>query len=83
MSTYTREEIQSKIVAIIAEKLQIESALVVGTATLQDLGADSLDIVEIVMQIEDRIGVAINDVDAEKLHTVDDVISYVYGLRRT
>ncbi|MNP28541.1 Acyl carrier protein [compost metagenome] len=42
-----------------------------------DLGADSLDIVEIVMEIEDEFGVEISDADAEKIETVGDIVRYI------
>ena len=70
-----------KIVAIIVEKLDIDSSLVQMNATLQDLGADSLDMVEIIMKIEEEFNIEINDEAAEKLHNVHDVISYVHELR--
>jgi len=78
---FSREDTFDKVAAIIAAKLNIEKSRVTGSATLQDLGADSLDIVEIIMKMEEQLGVAINDADAEKLHTVDDVVSYVQKLR--
>lgn len=77
----TREDTFDKVATIIASKLKIEKNRVVGSATLQDLGADSLDIVDIIMQLEEQLNVAISDADAEKLHTVDDVVSYVQNLQ--
>jgi len=82
MTEFNREDTYQKIVAIIAKKLQIDPSQTSGHATLQDLGADSLDIVEIVMHIEEQLGVTINDADAQQLHTVDDVVTYVHGLRK-
>jgi acyl carrier protein len=82
MSAFNREDTHQKIVTIIAKKLQIDPSQVQHHATLQDLGADSLDIVEIVILIEEQLGVAINDADAQQLHTVDDVVTYVDGLRK-
>lgn len=81
MTTFTREDTFDKVAAIVAAKLNIDKSRVIGSATLQDLGADSLDIVEIIMKIEEQLGVTINDADAEKLHTVDEVVSYVHNLR--
>ena len=72
---------QDKIIAIIAEKLNMPAASIQTTATLQDLGADSLDMVEIIMKIEEEFGVEINDERAENLHNVQDVIDYVHTLR--
>lgn len=81
MTTFTREDTFDKVAAIVAAKLNIDKSRVTGSVTLQDLGADSLDIVEIIMKIEEQLGVTINDADAEKLHTVDEVVSYVHNLR--
>jgi acyl carrier protein len=44
---------------------------------MQDLGADSLDMVEIVMKIEEEFNIQVNDADAEKLHTMRDVVEYI------
>ncbi len=82
MTVFNREDTQQKVTAIIAKKLKIPVSQVQPQATLQDLGADSLDSVEMVMLIEEQLGVTINDADAEKLHTVDDVVNYVHGLRK-
>lgn len=74
-------ETASKITSIIAEKLHVDAATVNPQSTLQDLGADSLDMVDIIMKIEEEFGIEINDEDAEGLHNVQDVINYVYALR--
>ena len=70
-------ETASKIVSIIAEKLHIDVNAVNPQSTLQDLGADSLDMVDIVMKVEEEFGIEINDEDAEKLQTVGDVVKYI------
>lgn len=70
-----------KIVAIIVEKLDIDPSLVQMSSTLPDLGADSLDLVEIIMKIEEEFGVEINDEVVEKLQNVQDLVNYVHGLR--
>ncbi len=74
-------ETAQKIKSIIAEKLHVDVASINPQATLQDLGADSLDMVDIVMKVEEEFGIEINDEDAEKLHTVQDFINYVHDLR--
>jgi acyl carrier protein len=74
-------ETAQKISSIIAEKIRIEVSSVKPESTLQDLGADSLDMVDIVMKVEEEFGIEINDEDAEKLHTVQDFINYVHDLR--
>ena len=74
-------ETARKVTSIIAEKLHIDAATINPQSTLQDLGADSLDMVDIVMKVEEEFGIEINDEDAEKLHTVQDFINYVHDLR--
>lgn len=70
-----------KVVAVIVEKLDIDPSVVQMNSTLQDLGADSLDMVEIIMKIEEEFNIEINDEAAEKLHNIQDVINYVHELR--
>ena len=74
-------ETASKIISIIAEKLHLDVATINPQSTLQDLGADSLDMVDIIMKIEEEFGIEINDEAAEGLHNVQDVINYVHALR--
>ncbi len=71
-----------KIVNIIVEQLDVNVSAVQMTSTLPDLGADSLDLVEIIMKIEEEFGVEINDEVVEKLKNVQDLINYVHGLRK-
>jgi len=70
-----------KIIEIIVAKLDIDPSLVQMNSTLQDLGADSLDLVEIVMKIEEEFGIEVNDEVVEKLEDVQGLINYVHGLR--
>ncbi|MCE9623937.1 MAG: acyl carrier protein, partial [Deltaproteobacteria bacterium] len=67
-----------KIKQIIAEQLGLnEDEILDGASLLDDLGADSLDIVELVMAMEEEFEMEIPDEDAEKIVTVKDVIDYV------
>jgi len=75
------KETADKIIALIAEKLHIDAATINAQSTLQDLGADSLDMVDIIMKVEEEFGIEINDEEAEKMHNVQDVINYVHELR--
>ena len=70
-----------KVMTIIAEKLHKEKHDVTFESTLQDLGADSLDMVEIIMKLEEDLSIEINDEKAEQLITVGDVIAYVHQLK--
>ena len=71
-------EIQEKVVKIIVDKLGVKESEVTPEATFTgDLGADSLDTVELVMEFEKAFGVQVEDEAAEKFQTVGDVISYI------
>ena len=71
-------EIESKVVAIIVDKLGVDEADVKPDASFtNDLGADSLDTVELIMEFEKEFGVNIPDDQAEKIATVGDAISYI------
>ena len=71
-------EIQEKVVKIIVDKLGVKESEVTPDATFTgDLGADSLDTVELVMEFEKAFGVQVADEDAEKFQTVGDVITYI------
>ncbi len=73
-----REEIISQVKQIISEKLGVALSEVTETASfVDDLGADSLDIVELVMELEGKFGLEIPDEDAEKIKTVKDAIEYI------
>ena len=71
-------EIESKVKAIIVDKLGVDEAEVVPTASFtNDLGADSLDTVELIMEFEKEFNITIPDDQAEKIATVGDAIAYV------
>jgi acyl carrier protein len=71
-------DIQEKVIAIICEQLDVEAETVVPEASfVDDLGADSLDQVELIMAMEEEFDVSIPDEDAEKIITVKDAIDYI------
>ncbi len=71
-------DISSKVKAIIVDKLGVEEKEVTPTASFtNDLGADSLDTVELIMEFEKEFNIAIPDDQAEKIATVGDAISYI------
>ena len=71
-------EIASKVQKIIVDKLGVEESEVVATSSFtNDLGADSLDTVELIMEFEKEFGISIPDDQAEKIQTVGDAISYI------
>jgi acyl carrier protein len=70
--------VAEKVKKMIVEQLGVSEAEVVPEAKfIDDLGADSLDIVELVMALEDVYGIEIPDEDAEKIETVGDAIKYI------
>ena len=73
-------DIEKKIKEIIVEQLNVtEEECVPEAAFIDDLGADSLDIVELIMAMEDNFDLEISDDDLAKIHTVKDVIEYIKG----
>ena len=71
-------EIESKVKEIIIEKLGVEESEVTPEASFtNDLGADSLDTVELIMEIEKEFGITIPDDQAEKIATVGDAVAYI------
>lgn len=73
-----RTEIKSKVIAIIVDKLGVEESEVTNEASFtNDLGADSLDTVELIMEFEKEFNIAIPDDQAETIQTVGDAISYI------
>lgn len=71
-------EIESKVKEIIVSKLGVdESEVTIESSFTNDLGADSLDTVELIMEFEKTFGVSIPDEAAEKIGTVGDAISYI------
>lgn len=72
------EEIFDKVKEIIIEQLGVtESSITMEASFIDDLGADSLDIVELIMALEEEFDTEIPDADAEKVVTVGDVVDYI------
>ncbi len=72
--------IQARVKEIVCEQLGVNEDEVTPEASfLEDLGADSLDIVELVMALEEEYELEISDEDAEKIKTVQDIVSYIEG----
>ncbi|PWK12768.1 acyl carrier protein [Tumebacillus permanentifrigoris] len=71
-------EILEKVKNIVVDRLGVEANDVTLEASFkEDLGADSLDVVELVMELEDEFDMEISDEDAEKINTVGDVVNYI------
>ena len=72
------ENIQEKVTEIIVEQLSVTADQVTSESKMiEDLGADSLDAVELVMAVEEEFGIEVPDEEAEKLISVGDIISHV------
>lgn len=70
--------VQPRVKKIVVEHLGVEEDKVTPEATFtDDLGADSLDVVELVMAFEEEFGIEISDEDAEKVNTVEEVTKYI------
>ena len=79
----SRAEIEARVKEIIVEQLNVEEDEVTPDAAFQaDLGADSLDIVELIMALEEAFGVEISDEEAEKLQTVGAAIDFIEKLQQ-
>lgn len=76
-------EIEAKVKQIIVDKLSVSEDEVTNEASFQqDLGADSLDQVELIMKFEEEFGVTIPDTESEKIATVGDAIAYIENLQK-
>lgn len=78
---FSREDTLQKVASIIAEKLSMPIENITSEATFKDLGADSLDIVEIIMSFEEQFGIEIRDEDAEKIKTVNEAVELIHNAR--
>lgn len=81
MAQFAYDDTFSKVADVIADKLGIEKKRITKESTLGDLGADSLDLVEIIMKMEEQFGIEINDEDAEKMNNVGQVVDYIQQRR--
>ena len=72
------QDIEAKVIQIVSEQMSVDKGEITRqTSFVNDLNADSLDTVELVMELEDEFEISIPDEEAEKIKTVNDVIQYI------
>ncbi len=72
------KSVERRVIEIIVEQLGVsEEEVTLEASFIDDLGADSLDLVELIMAMEEEFSIEISDEDAEKIQTVQDVVNYI------
>ncbi len=72
--------IEEKVIDIIVEQLDVaKEECVLEASFIDDLGADSLDLVELIMEMEENFGIQITDEELEKIRTIGDIVNFIKG----
>ena len=72
-----------KVKSVLAQQFELDpESITMDTNLIDDLGADSLDVVELIMSLEDELGIAISDNDADQLYTVGRIVDYLEKLQK-
>jgi acyl carrier protein len=78
---FSKEDTTGKVVEIIAEKLNMPKENIKLEVSFQELGADSLDVVEMIMSFEETFGIEIKDEEAEKIKTIQNAVDLIHAAR--
>ena len=78
---FDKQDTFDKVIQVVSDKLNKNKDSVMAAHSFEELGADSLDMVEIVLTLEEQFNIEINDEDAEKLTSIQDVVDYIHNLR--
>ncbi|MDD2430825.1 MAG: acyl carrier protein [Firmicutes bacterium] len=70
-------DILAQVIELVADKLNVDADEITEETTFEDLGADSLDIVELVMALEEEFDLEISDDDADKISSIGDAVAYI------
>lgn len=81
MAQFEKQDTKKQIIELVIDKLHTDAQTIEKASTFQEMGVDSLDMVELVLKLEDHFGIEINDDDAEKLTSIDLVVDYVHERR--
>jgi len=73
-------DVKSRVKQIIANHLELEADMLSDDATFKDFGADSIEIVELIIAFEVEFGIEIPETDAEKLHSIKDIYTYIENI---
>lgn len=79
--SFQKNDTEQKVIAIVENTLKVTPGSVSRHSTFKDLGADSLDVAEMIMSYEESFGITIKDEEAEKIKSVGDVVDLVHELR--
>lgn len=80
MAEMQKQEIRTRVIKVVGDILNTDEKKIVEARTFEQLGADSLDMVEIVMRLEEEFAIEINDDDAQQLSSLDQVVAYINQL---
>ena len=81
MSSFDRKDTYDKVIDIVAKVLHSDKATITGSSTFEQLGADSLATLEIIMKLEEVFGIEISDDDAQKMKTIDNAVDKIQAAR--